>query len=32
MPNIVIDVAAEFTGKKAFDKAGSSSTKLEKNV
>lgn len=32
MPNIIIDLAAEFTGKKAFDKAGSSTTALEKNV
>jgi hypothetical protein len=32
MANIVIDVAAEFTGKKAFDKAGKASTGLEKNV
>jgi hypothetical protein len=31
-PSVVIDIATEFTGKKAFDKAGSSSTKLEKNV
>jgi hypothetical protein len=32
MPNILIDLAAEFTGKKAFDKAGSSTTKLERSV
>lgn len=32
MPNIVIDVAAEFTGKKAFDKAGKATSGLEKNV
>lgn len=32
MPNIVIDVAAEFTGKKAFDKAAKSTTGLEKSV
>jgi hypothetical protein len=32
MANIVIDVAAEFTGKKAFDKAGKSTTGLEKSV
>lgn len=32
MPNILIDLAAEFTGKKAFDKASSSTTKLEKSV
>ena len=32
MPNILIDLAAEFTGKKAFDKAGSSTAKLEKGV
>lgn len=31
-PSVVIDIATEFTGKKAFDKAASSSTKLEKNV
>jgi hypothetical protein len=32
MPNILIDLAAEFTGKKAFDKAGKSTTSLEKSV
>jgi hypothetical protein len=32
MANIVIDVAAEFTGKKAFDKAGKSTLTLERNV
>jgi hypothetical protein len=32
MSNILIDVAAEFTGKKAFDKAGSATTGLEKSV
>ena len=32
MPNIVIDVAAEFTGKKAFDKAGKSASGLESAV
>ena len=32
MPNIIIDVAAEFTGKKAFDKAGKSTANLEKSV
>lgn len=32
MPNIIIDLAAEFTGKKAFDKAGKSTLTLEKNV
>lgn len=32
MPNIVIDVAAEFTGKKAFDQAGGATAKLERNV
>lgn len=32
MPNIIIDLAAEFTGKKAFDKAGSATTQLERNV
>jgi hypothetical protein len=32
MPNILIDLAAEFTGKKAFDKAGKSTTGLEKSV
>jgi hypothetical protein len=31
-PSVVIDIAAEYTGKKAFDKAGSSTQKLEKNV
>jgi hypothetical protein len=32
MPNIVIDVAAEFTGKRAFEQAGKSTNNLEKNV
>ena len=32
MANIVIDVAAEFTGKKAFDRASKSTFDLEKNV
>jgi hypothetical protein len=32
MANIVIDVAAEFTGKKAFDQAAKSTFSLEKNV
>jgi hypothetical protein len=32
MANIVIDVAAEFTGKKAFDQASKSTFDLEKNV
>jgi hypothetical protein len=32
MANIVIDVAAEFTGKKAFDQAGKSTLNLEKSV
>jgi hypothetical protein len=32
MANIVIDVAAEFTGKRAFDQAGKSTSNLEKNV
>lgn len=32
MANIVIDVAAEFTGKKAFDQAGKSTVNLEKSV
>ena len=32
MSNIIIDVAAEFTGKKAFDKAGKSTANLEKSV
>jgi hypothetical protein len=32
MPNIVIDVAAEFTGKKAFDKASKSTSGLESAV
>jgi hypothetical protein len=32
MANIVIDVAAEFTGKKAFDQASKSTFSLEKNV
>jgi hypothetical protein len=32
MANVIIDVAAEFTGKKAFDKAGKATSNLEKNV
>jgi len=32
MPNILIDVAAEFTGKKAFKDAGNSSINLEKTI
>lgn len=32
MSNIVIDVAAEFTGKKAFDNASKSTLNLEKSV
>ena len=32
MSNIVIDVAAEFTGKKAFDSASKSTLNLEKSV
>lgn len=32
MPNIIIDVAAEFTGKRAFDNASKSTVGLEKNV
>jgi hypothetical protein len=32
MPNILIDVAAEFTGKKAFDTASKSTLNLEKSV
>jgi hypothetical protein len=32
MANIVIDVAAEFTGKRAFDQAGKSTVSLEKSV
>jgi hypothetical protein len=31
-PSVVIDIAAEYTGKKAFDKAGKSTSSLEKNV
>jgi hypothetical protein len=31
-PSVVIDIAAEYTGKKAFDKAGTSTQKLEKSV
>jgi hypothetical protein len=31
-PSVVIDIAAEYTGKKAFDKAGKSTTGLEKSV
>jgi len=32
MPNILIDLAAEFTGKKAFDKADSATTALTKSA
>lgn len=32
MPNIVIDIASEFTGKKAFDQASKSTNGLEKSV
>lgn len=32
MPNIIIDLAAEFTGVKAFDKASKSTSNLEKSV
>jgi hypothetical protein len=32
MANVIIDVAAEFTGRKAFDQAGKATTGLEKNV
>lgn len=32
MANVVIDIAAEFTGKKAFKQAGSSTDKLSKGV
>jgi hypothetical protein len=31
-PSVVIDIAAEYTGKKAFDKAGKSTSSLEKSV
>jgi hypothetical protein len=31
-PSVVIDIAAEFVGKNAFDKAGKSTLNLEKNV
>ena len=31
-PSVVIDIAAEYTGKKAFDKASKSTSGLEKNV
>jgi hypothetical protein len=31
-PSVVIDIAAEYTGKKAFDKAGKSTVNLEKSV
>jgi hypothetical protein len=31
-PSVRIDIAAEFTGKKAFDKAGKSTSSLEKGV
>lgn len=32
MANVIIDIAAEFTGNKAFKQAGSSTDKLNKNV
>lgn len=32
MANIIIDVAAEFTGQKAFDQAGNSTLSLERSV
>jgi hypothetical protein len=32
MANVIIDIAAEFTGNKAFKKAESSTEKLTKNV
>jgi hypothetical protein len=32
MPNIIIDLAAEFTGRKAFNDAGKSTSSLEKSV
>lgn len=32
MPNIVIDIASEFTGKKGFDQANTSTNVLEKSV
>jgi hypothetical protein len=32
MANVIIDVAAEFTGKKAFKDAGNATSSLEKNV
>lgn len=32
MPNIVIDIASEFTGKKGFDQAGKSTSKLESGI
>ena len=31
-PSVLINLAAEYTGKPAFDKAGKSTSKLEKNV
>jgi hypothetical protein len=31
-PSVIIDIATEFTGKKAFDKAGKASFDLEKSV
>jgi hypothetical protein len=32
MPNILVSLAAEFVGKKAFDKAGTATSNLEKSV
>ena len=31
-PQVVVNIASEFTGKKAFDQAGKATTKLDKNI
>jgi hypothetical protein len=31
-PQVVVNIASEFTGKKAFDEAGKSTSKLDKNI
>ena len=32
MANVVIDIAAEYTGTRAFNKAGNDAAKLEKSI
>ena len=31
-PQVVVNIASEFTGKKAFDQAGKATSKLDKNI